>query len=306
MKLMFTCLLSLFSLFSFSQDWATIGATWHYTELEAFYPTIDFFKIEASGTQMVKGKLCTVMSFNDSPMCNPIAGGTFTYEENDTVYWYNSDLDSLMYLYDFTAGVGDSWNMLFLDPNNLPDVDTLNVTVDSVDTININGFNLKRLHVRYDFIGEIYSWWYFGVIIEDIGDTYYMFNFPHPDGMFCDGNYPDYLRCYEDTVIGFQGFMGYDSLGCEYIYTSLDEIEPESEINVYPNPFSSTTTVEFDFDEEIESIVITNLIGKIIKQTPVNSKQGRVVVDLSQVPTGIYTLSLRGVRYFNQLKIIRI
>ncbi len=201
MSRLFTFLLVLISYSGLSQEWAPMGATWHYTELEAFAPTVDFFKIKVTGTQLIHGKLCKRLTTNDIPIGNPISStNNFTYEENDTVYWYSPDLDSLMIMYDFNAGVGDSWDLLLLDHNNLPDLDTLRVSVDSVDTFNYNGTVLKRMHVRYDFIGEIYSWWYFSSIIESVGDVYYLFNFPGLDGVFYDGNYPDGIRCYSDTV----------------------------------------------------------------------------------------------------------
>jgi hypothetical protein len=273
---------------SFSQQWASLGANWHYTEKDAFSPVIDYFKITAVSTQIIKGKLCTEMIRNEYPLCSGFSGSAFTYEENDTVYWYNPDLDTLQFLYDFTANVGDSWNMLFLDPSASPDLDTLEVTVDSLDTININGFNLKRWFVTYDFKAEVFPFSYTGIIVENIGDLYYMFNFPGEDIIACDANYPDYIRCYEDTVIGFQAFNGYDSTTCEQILTNVPEQQKVVELLVYPNPFQNSTTVEFKLESKAERLTVTNIFGDVVQSIELYSKDVKAELDLSECPSGVY------------------
>jgi len=63
-------------------------------------------------------------------------------------------------------------------------------------------------------------------------------------------------------------------------------------LTIYPNPISSSATIRFSANEMIESIVITNLLGEIVKVIPANSQQGRVIVDFSEHTSGVYFCQL--------------
>ncbi|MFT7615027.1 MAG: hypothetical protein ACI9J3_004015, partial [Parvicellaceae bacterium] len=59
-------------------------------------------------------------------------------------------------------------------------------------------------------------------------------------------------------------------------------------ITIYPNPFATQTTVMFSGKSEIESILITDVLGKIVKQHQVGTNIGAIQIDLSANPSGIY------------------
>lgn len=102
--------------------------------------------------------------------------------------------------------------------NNL---DTINVSIDSISPIVINGKSLKRLHVPYYLLTEEYPYSYNSIIIEKIGDIQYMFNYYPSASVACDGNYSAGLRCYQDSELGFYSTGIADS--CDYIYIYMEK-----------------------------------------------------------------------------------
>lgn len=77
---------------------------------------------------------------------------------------------------------------------------------------------------------------------------------------------------------------------------SLEENDVLSSINVYPNPSSANTNVEFDLtNTSIVNVTLTDLTGKLISQ-PVNGEMTegnhKVSLDLSNVQAGVYLVEI--------------
>jgi len=65
--------------------------------------------------------------------------------------------------------------------------------------------------------------------------------------------------------------------------------------NIYPNPFSKQTTVDFSFMRNFESaeIIMSDMSGKRIFSQPINSKSGTLVINTDDdVQSGIYLCSI--------------
>ena len=60
----------------------------------------------------------------------------------------------------------------------------------------------------------------------------------------------------------------------------------ETAILIYPNPFTSTTTITFSEEQKNTKINITDVLGQTIQQLTTNNKQ--LTLDLSDVAKGIY------------------
>ena len=136
-----------------SQEWAPIGATWHYTEKFSFWNVYDedYIKFESVKDTMVMGKNCRKITKRHKLVCNDRPKTEYMYQENGKVYFYDPHFSGFQILYDFSGNQFDSWTILVKD-DPFRNVDTLNITVDSTDVVNVNGIDLKQLHVTYQFI----------------------------------------------------------------------------------------------------------------------------------------------------------
>lgn len=272
--------------FAFSQEWAPIGATWYYTRTSVF-PNIPAHsnKYEVTGDTLIQGKLCRKIEkqfqmTNDRPLVE------YTYEENDTVFFYDDAFSEFQILYDFNADSSDYWDIKVYDVFDPGDIDTIRVIVVNVDSININGFWLKELKVQSVGFDECNGVGYTGFsIIETIGDPGGLFNFQSFD---CATNeYPYYsgLRCYDDTIIGHYETTGING-ECELI-VGMNEIQ-KSEIGIYPNPASDFTIVK-GIEKSSYTVQIYSIGGRLILEE--NSESGEVL-DISKLDSGSYILKI--------------
>lgn len=248
-----------------AQEWAPIGARWHYTESFSFWNPIvrDYIKIESVKDTVVAGKVCRKLTKRHNIGCSDRPDTEFMYAENNQVFIYDMNFSSFQILYDFGASQGDSWVILVKDLDPPEDVDTLIVSVDSTNQTIINGISLKQLFVTYNFRNEAISdYTYNSTIVESIGDLSYMFHY-HPEWAFtCDANFSKGLRCYEDSFIGLYETGIADS--CEYIklWDGNEDIE-NPPITIYPVPADEVLLVNIEQNISLQ-FRIFNLTGKVV------------------------------------------
>ncbi|MGB0403891.1 MAG: T9SS type A sorting domain-containing protein, partial [Salibacteraceae bacterium] len=72
-----------------------------------------------------------------------------------------------------------------------------------------------------------------------------------------------------------------------HFFASLNEVELNSSIKIYPNPVKEILTVDFD-NTEIKTLLIFNNQGSLIGKLSV--KHGENRIDVSQLPNGLYFL----------------
>jgi len=278
-----------YSLNVFPQDWAPIGAVWHYDEQFAFAGDIDYIKFESVKDTTVLGKLCKKITKRHRLYCYNRAEYEIMYSSNDTVYFYDLDFNGFQILYDFSAGVGDSWGILLKDVNDTSDIDSLQISVDSTDTTTINGNQLKRLFVTYSFVGEMFQNSYQGIIIQSVGDIAYMFNFPFNDGMVCDINYSDGIRCYDDSVLGLYLFM--PPTPCDAVAVGITEFPVSETITISPNPTNGVFNIHLVSSYKLEYVLVRDLLGRLVLVERLRSDG---TVDMSHVSNGTYLVELFG------------
>lgn len=227
-----------------AQDFAPVGATWHYSE--RFFdglpsPQEGYNKLESVKDTMIHGKLCRKIEKEDRISCSDRPETEYLYTSNDSTFFLDPVIDDFQLLYNFNAEKGDSWNILL---NNYPELimDTAKIHVDSSDVISINGIELKRLYVTYQIIhvengdGFVFEE-YPATIIQSIGDTKYMFNFNSYAYGACDGNFMNDLRCYSDEILGL-----YET----GIANSCGEVIPWNLTSAIDNYCESTNPNEID------------------------------------------------------------
>jgi len=125
----------------YSQNFAPIGATWHYQINEAFSPATSYSKWEVISDSLILGE--TTRKVEHTFGSNGMVQEEFmlAYEDNGVIYKYHEISNSFTTLYDFNAIAGDSWTMK-------NDTCSVLVTVDSTSSITVNGTLLKVLYTN--------------------------------------------------------------------------------------------------------------------------------------------------------------
>jgi len=266
-------------------QFAPEGAIWYYGEAYAFSPNTGYMHFVAEGDTIIQGTTCQKIRKYGKVGCLGRPWMEFTYEDSATVYYYNPHHDAFEILYDFTAESGDSWTVYSYDYDGT-DEDTISVIVDSVDVININGFDLKRMFVHYNGFSLLpfpgYEFSIPTILIERIGDLYYMFNFWPSTYQVCDGNGSTGLRCYEDLTLGL-----YDTgIAESCTYTGILEIDKNNRIKTYPNPVSEIVIIESDLAISIKKYIIRDLSGQIVQRGFISTNE----IQLKHTNAGVYIL----------------
>ncbi len=134
------------------------------------------------------------------------------------------------------------------------------------------------------------------VYTEGFEDFQKIFAYIDPDGVMSE--------IHEDNNIGFNimGLIG-------QLPNTVEDVEPYcSELTVYPNPATGYAVVEFTLNKLTKTVVdIYDLNGQLIK-TQVDQNLGagtwQSVIDLADLPNGIYVISLTANREKSNAKLI--
>ena len=178
------------------------GAEWYFNLSSFMGSDVSYYHMEVLGDTLIQGHQCTVISrqfLGD-------ADNQYVYEENRKVYWYNPTLDAFTTLYDFDAGVGESWICEVGDCS-------YEIRVRSVDDVLYEGHTYRVQNVA-PVNGE-YFYYSEGYIIDGIGSVDGLFPYPSVcDGVVYEGPCPDFLRCYlvNGEMIYHQGIYACDAV----------------------------------------------------------------------------------------------
>lgn len=282
---------------SLGQEWAEIGATWHYNHW-----TNNYCVFTIDGEQMIGGQMCRHINRSEDFSLWGSDQYEYTYYSNDTVYFWDPDSSVFRILYDFGANPGDSW-VCVVDGQSWQhagDRDSIITHIDSVDMVTINSFTLKRLYVHYEGANfedttnqcnPIYSQWSTAPlnseIIEFIGDVNFMFNNYTNDEQTSECSSPVGLRCFQDTTIGFHDFGIVDS--CDW-KTNVSIEEYKNSAKFYPNPSHGIINLEFN-GKPPTKVEIIDVRGTLIRSiTFINSE--KFVLDLRVMEEGTYMLKI--------------
>ncbi|NQU81517.1 MAG: T9SS type A sorting domain-containing protein, partial [Bacteroidetes bacterium] len=89
------------------------------------------------------------------------------------------------------------------------------------------------------------------------------------------------------------------------IFTSTNPVtEKTSELKIYPNPFTGTTTIEFpNPGNDTYKLIVTDLTGKTVRIID-NITGNQFIFNRKELPVGFYLIELRGTkRYFGKMLI---
>ncbi|MDQ3193080.1 MAG: T9SS type A sorting domain-containing protein [Bacteroidota bacterium] len=294
-KLLLTLILTL-PFISYSQNWAPNGATWHYGF--GVYTYYGYIKIESIGDTTINSIVCKkLIKTKYSQNGFPGQGGAtsidtleteYTYADADKIYIYKHN--QFYTLYDFSAQVGDTWNVPEI--KHYENCDTIGtVKVDSIGTININGENLRYIWVNLTDTNP--NWGWSAKIVERIGPMERKFSYDYlfPVKMDeCDLEMHElieagYFRCYSDSTFNYSSNV---SPSCDYI-TSIASIKQSPEdVMIFPNPSNGNFNIELNpvINNEIK---IHDMLGKLLLEEKVNNRN---FININNLKSGIYILSI--------------
>ncbi len=276
------------SLLTFAQDFAPIGAKWHYTENFAFTGDKGYLKIESIKDTLFHEKNCKLLSKTGVLMCSNRIESEIVYSQDSAVYFWDKDFNIFQKLYDFKVVAGSQWSILV--KHDLADVDTIKVIVDSISTIEILNKTQKVLNVSYSPSYYNYDTHYSSKIVYSIGDFTYLFNFyPYWSGA-CDFNYSGGLRCYEDSEFGYYSTGIADSCTYTYKWTNIENIKDNQLIvELSPNPTHGKIKI-ISHDNINYKIFLLDDFGRIVKK---ENFQRETNFDISTYPNGIYFILIQ-------------
>lgn len=116
------------------------------------------------------------------------------------------------------------------------------------------------------------------------------------------------FNCYRYSINypGFSGQtltqQGYIESGstftCDLYPTGIKEIDSETGISVYPNPFYHQITMEGD-ETELKDIRVYNILGQnVTSQTSkLRIDDAKLIIDLSQLNSGFYFINTKTIAY---------
>lgn len=272
-----------------AQDFAPIGAEWHYNERHAFSGDLTFFKVSSIKDTVVDMKNCRLIQKQGNPMCSGRPDIEYMYQKDSILYFYDTTFNKFQILYDLTKKVNESWVIEVIDVMYDNNLDTIKITVDSIATKVINEKPLKELFVTYNVLTEEHPYSYKSRIIEKIGDVNYLFNYYPYSSIACDGNYADGLRCYEDSELGFYSTMIVDSCDYIYIWSNIQGKISNINIKIFPNPTSGQIKISAETKSEY-LVELTDVIGRKLKS---DNFTLNTQIDITAFPKGSYILLVK-------------
>lgn len=74
----------------------------------------------------------------------------------------------------------------------------------------------------------------------------------------------------------------------------INSVANNCTINAYPNPAEGHVSVNYSIENSSNaSIVVCNLLGSVVSEIAVEGQQGTAMLDLSNLPAGVYTYGMK-------------
>ncbi len=295
-----------------AQNWCPPGAIWSYTMGPAITPTQprsgminDVYKSDT----IINGKVCKHIVGVFKGRVNPDSPlliynkyrESYTYENNKVIYvWLYSALSNVNTfdtVVNFNAAIGDKWlkNRWGGTCNSRRPV-----MVKDTGHVTISGQSLKRVVTSYTsaYTSGIYT--YTSQIIDTLFEKimnrsrFMIPQYCELDNVFDFEIFNGNFLCYNDSL--FSNYQRPGTTNCGYIINGLQEKGGVLfQGRIYPNPASGQLLIESEIlnQNEVYSIVLTDLLGQCAATMELKSLNNRLFLDLTAVNQGIYCLQLR-------------
>ncbi len=269
-----------------AQEWLPVGTTWQYLNTVWGKPVgINTYMI--TGDTTILGKACKVMSKAELACdLRPIA--EYLYEENDSLFYYESTINDFRLLYDFSAGPQDVVKIPLWEGISI--YDTLHIRIDSIASILYDTVSLTKHYVSYGFnVGDSIN--YSGIlvhraeIIPHIGNLCNFFYLT--ESGFCDEIHTCPLLCFLKPGLGELKISA--NFNCDGT-TQLDEAFLSKRIRIYPNPANNSLTIRSDLDNEVNWSIHDGSGNVALKSFVPLKSHADIRIDLTRLKPSFYII----------------
>lgn len=286
-----------------AQVWCPAGATWHYGYNGAW--STGYYKVEYKGDTVISSVICKKMSkthysysYVNNTLDTTYLTDEYTYSDSNKVYIFR--FNTFYILYDFSANVGDMWNIAGTNQYSSSSCDSTGfVKVDSIGTMLINGQSLRFISVSPVLNSQ---WGWSCRIAEKIGPIINypngigVYNYLFPSNLYYCGMQLDELyeggklRCYQDNAFGF--FSTGIASNCSYLATDIKENKTGiCQFVIAPNPFLTHLTIS-STSHLLKEINVYNIMGQL-NYTKNNIYSNSSMIDLTFLENGIYFIKTK-------------
>lgn len=290
--------LCLISLQVIAQDFAPVGAEWTLGfKTYGLTPSPDLFDayktVKITHEEMKEGKLCRVIEGDIQPH-GPNGGiVNYVYNENNAVYAWFEQEQHFQEVFDFSAEVGDSWDILVSEDLSADlIIDTFRVHVDSVYIELLDGESTNSYRYSLEYLAHdstmcpTFNYSAVDLVANSkLGSGYYIL--PVINLLCVIDPYPmnesyQTVRCYSDADIN------YSNLGsipfCDYFNLSANDIvDHGTSIQI------NKTSVDIISEKETDyALTLYTLKGQILKATRQTTS-----LDISGIQEGLYILQVQ-------------
>lgn len=185
--------------------------------------------------------------------------------ENNKIIYFVPDTSSNEYvLYNFNLNLGDT----IIHPYGEAVCSNDTAIIQQVDSILLSDGYHRQLHFNS-----------FAIWIEGIGSLNYLLN---PCNVAClSGN--DILQCMNSDLT-----FTYPSISTSCIVSVPEQISSSNNINIYPNPSSSSFSIDFN-NTDFKEIRLTDMLGKIVFRQQTDN---HLKINVENLHSGTYILTI--------------
>lgn len=279
-------LLSLFcltSLFLSAQTWCESGSVWHYNYVNFGYQ--GYVEITYTGDTLINGqtanKLRKVQAvYGPNNQYDTVQLGFEYTRENNGIVTILNDQNNWDTLYNFTAQVGDSWQMAKQPFSSGTCDSNSRLTVTSMGNLSIHGQAHQYWVVAFD------NWGMSDTLVEGIGFIgSYLLPYDACDAAL-DGNEGGVFRCYQNDNLST--YKPNYSGSCDYIVGLENDQNGLNRLQIYPSPARDILNLQGDFSAETRYAII-DLAGKTKQKG-----QLQLQIEIGDLSSGVYFLELQG------------
>ena len=220
----------------------------------------------------------------------------FYLRQDNGVVLYTGDFTFEDTLFNFDAGIGDSWTL----PSRRNKDDDFFLKYSVVDTFQVNFNGVPVLSQAIEIVNSSSPAIFKDTLIKDIGSRnqlIVLFDWP-PAGI--EGADRGVLRCFSNDELGVVDFVPFheaglyaDNLsGFEYDCDALSSTEgtqSSSFFSLFPNPTNQFLTITSS-EQRIDQIAIYNLNGLLVHSCKTDHTQYEL--DVSHLPAGVYFVQI--------------
>ncbi len=274
------------------------GNTW-YVLRDAANPLFftEIFRIE--GDTIIDKKKWQIVSFtsDSTNINNEESWQTKFYlkEDDGKIYCTLPDDLSPKLYFDFNAKVNDS--LVLFNPFYQYFID---VTIEKIDILQINGINRKQYTVKTAFSVEDTTYFDSEIWIEGIGSENGIFYGNAPPGIV--GSQFS-LTCFsqDENIIYPKNFEGH----CFQTNVNSGGINFHNKIKIYPNPLNDILNISYIENKTTKSVYLYDINGKIIYKQEIYDYIDHLIIPTKDIPSGLYIIYIKFYDDFFYSKILK-